>query len=112
MFRELGQAVGAALVVATLLNGSCAFAKRVGLVQREDYDRYWVDRCGPQGVKPRWLGLGRECVVQRKWSPFDPVKTSLTEYVTAARRAEWPLKAVKDVVVLAMVGLGVVLTLR
>ena len=101
--------MGAALVLATLLNGAGAFAKRVGLIDREAYDRYLARRCGPQGVKPLWLGLGRQCVSPKSWSPSPQAPTSLTAYIAAVKMDEWPLKAAKDLVVAGLLALGAVL---
>lgn len=97
----LGHAVGAALLTATVLNGLGPYARRVGAIERSSYERYWDERCGPPGVKPVWLGLGRRCVSPERWW-----QRSVGTYVRTVHDYEWPLKATKDVVVLTLMVFG------
>jgi hypothetical protein len=56
-----GTTVAALMVIATLLNGLPSYLKRVGAVQRDRYEAYWMAYCGPEGSHPRAFGFGRVC---------------------------------------------------
>jgi hypothetical protein len=98
----LGHVAGATIVLATLLNGAGPYTRRVGATDLDAYSAYWDQRCGPRGVKPIWLGLGRECVEPERWWP-----RGIGTYIRRVAPYEWPLKLVKDVVVLALILVGV-----
>jgi hypothetical protein len=94
---RVGDALGAAILLATLLNGLGPFLRRVGLADREAYERYWVQRCGNDGTRAAWLGLGRRCTVPEDRDPRRPELRRFTAHVLATKPAEYPLKAAKDV---------------
>jgi hypothetical protein len=110
----IGHGVGAALFLATVLNGAAAYAKRLGLIERESYERYWAYRCGEQGTKPLVWGLGRQCVVPEAQAPVErrARRHLYTAYVVAVRQYERPLKLAKDAVFLTMILLGVAFSVR
>lgn len=108
--RWIGHLVGSALLIAAVLNGAGAFAKRVGVCDRTAYERYWIDRCDSKGTEPVWAGLGRRCA-SPGWISH-PSRRSGTEYVVAVRPWEWPMKLVKDIVTLGMIGYGVLSACR
>jgi hypothetical protein len=90
------------IVLATLLNGAGPYARRVGATDLDAYSAYWDQRCGPRGVQPMWFGLGRECVEPERWWPRD-----IGTYIRRVDPYEWPLKLAKDLVVLALIVVGV-----
>src|SRR5713101_10120989 len=112
MPRSLGHVVGAGLLAATLLNGLGAYAKRVGAIERQAYEHYWVLRCGVGGVSERWFGLGRRCAVPEPLEGYTMRRPPLAAYVFAVQGYEWPMKAAKDAVMLGLAGIGAVATLR
>jgi hypothetical protein len=102
--------VGAALVLATLLNGIVTYGRRVGIVDRAEYERFWTERCGPRGTRPVWLGLGRRCVALTSGRGQD--LPALAAYTLTVNGAGWSLKAVKDAVIVLMIGAGLCWTRR
>jgi hypothetical protein len=102
--------LGAAILGATLLNGVGPFLRRVGLVERDAYERYWAFRCGPEGTRAAWLGIGRRCVVPEAWTLEKRRQRPFTAYVLSTQPLEYPLKAAKDLVLVGAFALA--LTLR
>jgi len=101
----IGLIVGLTLFLATLLNGAATYGKRVGIVDGAAYERFWTQRCGPDGQKPLWLGLGRQCVSRR--DPRSQSLASLAAYTVAVRGHDWLLKAAKDLVIAMMIVAGI-----
>src|SRR4051812_31902076 len=104
---RIGHAVGVLLLLATVVNGAGPYLKRLGVLERGAYDRYWRERCGPQGVKPVWWGFGRGCVAtgtaaavfgQPSWAPAP----------AGVDQGDWPLKVVKDAVLAGLLAVGAV----
>ncbi|MFN7986231.1 MAG: hypothetical protein U0529_02085 [Thermoanaerobaculia bacterium] len=107
--------LGLAILVAGLLNGIGPYLRRTGLIERDLYETFWTLHTGPGGFTRAPFGLGRRCVTHR---PASEGGTAVegggppARYVFAIRRWEIPCKALKDLLVLALVVGSVVAALR
>ena len=106
--------LGLAILVAGLLNGIGPYLRRTGLIERDLYETFWSLHTGPGGYTRAPLGLGRRCVTHR---PIEEGGTAIegggppARYVFAIRPWEVPCKALKDLLVLALVAGSVVAAL-
>jgi len=98
--------LGLALLVVGLLNGIGPFLRRVGIVERTRYEAFWEVHTGPSGFTTAPFGLGRRCVTHRPVEEGGAVIEGggpPALYVFDVRPWEVPLKALKDLLALAVV---------
>ena len=98
--------LGLALLVVGLLNGIGPFLRRVGLVERARYEAFLELHTGPSGFTTAPFGLGRRCVTHRSVEEGGAAIEGggpAALYVLEVRPWELPLKALKDLLSLAVV---------
>jgi hypothetical protein len=107
--------VSAAIVVATLANGATSFLKRIGVLERAQYEAYWQAHCGEDRVRPRALGLGRRCL-DAVPGPLASDRyfreAPLFRFVFEVGRTDFKLKLVKDGLVAVLILGSFALVLR
>jgi hypothetical protein len=95
------------LVVASLLNGIPSYLRRVGAVQKDRYEAYWVSYCGPEGAAPRAFGFGRVCRQPDYWGASSTTIVSrYSAYALEVQAADLLFKLPKDLAMVATAVLG------
>lgn len=103
---RLASWLGAAILAVGALNGLWPWLKRVGFAERARYEAFWEVHTGPEGFTRAPFGIGRRCVTHRRiedggapWAGGGPA----ARYVTEVTRAQVPVKALKDLLFVALV---------
>ena len=107
--------LGLAVLAVGLLNGIGPFLRRVGLVERARYEAFWEVHTGPSGFTTAPFGLGRRCVRHRAVEEGGAAIEGggpAALYVLEVRPWELPLKALKDLLSLAVVAGALAVRLR